>query len=295
MRAFASSSITFGLVSIPVKLYVSASDDRPHLNMLTKDGHRVKQQMLDAETSLPVEHSELDRGYEVSKGQFVRITKEELASLETKANQVVEILEFVPIGHVDFVQSEKTYYLSPDKGGDKGYTLLAETLAVQQVQAIARWTNRGKQHLVTVRTYRGGLALQVLFYSSEVRDFEEVKAAKVEISQAERDLANQLVAHLTKPSSDISQYTDECTATLMRLVDAKVAGREIEIPQASGQPAVLDLFDALKRSLEISAQNTPKLANGTPSEKINGSSPSHDKNTNKPKSTKKSKSHARTT
>jgi DNA end-binding protein Ku len=295
MRAFASSSITFGLVSIPVKFYVSASDDRPHLNMLTKDGHRVKQPMLDAETNLPVEHSELDRGYEVSKGQFVRITKEELASLETKANQVVEILEFVPIGHVDFVQTEKTYYLSPDKGGDKGYTLLAETLAVQAVQAIARWTNRSKQHLVTVRAYRGGLALQVLFYSSEVRDFEEVKAAKVEISPAERDLANQLVERLTKPSSDISQYTDEYTAALMRLVDAKVAGREIEIPQASGQPAILDLFEALKRSLEGSAQNTPKLANGTPSEKINGSSSSHDKNTNKPKSTKKSKSHARTT
>lgn len=249
-RCFSKSNISLGLLSIPVKFYKPASDAGLEFRMLTKAGNLIKQKYVDAVTGEDTVYAELDKGYEYAKGQFVRFTKDELAALDMKSD-TLDIKEFVALSDLDFIQVEKNYYLGPEKGGDKGYALLAAVLEAQGKAAIAQWTYQGKQHLVAIRGYQGGLVLQVLFYKDEVRDFKQIEVLPLLVTDAERHMAEKLVEALTNDAFDVGAYEDNYAKTVRQAVDSKISGKEVILVAEEAPTAkVIDLFEALKASLQ---------------------------------------------
>ncbi|HVJ19521.1 MAG TPA: Ku protein, partial [Polyangiaceae bacterium] len=197
-RAIASGTISFGLVSIPVKLYTAASSESVSFNMLHKKcGGRIKQQLFCPTDNEVVERTDTVKGYEHARGQYVQFTEEELKAFESERSNAIEITEFVPIESVDFVHVEKSYYLGPDKGGDKAYKLLSEAMDHKTRVAVGRWAARGKEQLVLIRPYADGLILHQLYYANEVRAWDEIDTgAKLGFSDKERDLAEKLIEQL---------------------------------------------------------------------------------------------------
>src|SRR5690606_1456103 len=169
-RALSTATISFGLVSIPVKLFTAASSEQVSFNMLHKKcGGRVKMQFHCPTDNEVVERADTVKGYEYARGQYVLFSDEEIKALEAARDNAIEITEFVPIDTVDFVHVEKSYYLGPDKGGDKAYRLLSAAMQGKDRVAVGRWAARGKEQLVLVRPYGEGLILHQLYYKNEVR------------------------------------------------------------------------------------------------------------------------------
>jgi DNA end-binding protein Ku len=251
-RAISSGTISFGLVAIPVKLYTSASSEQVRFNMLhEKCGSRVKQQYICPVDNEVVERNALVKGYEYSRSQFVRFNEDELKKLEAERSNALEITEFVPLSSVDFLQVEKSYYLGPDKGGDKPYQLLSECMLKKDVVAVGRWSARGKEQLVLIRPYgKDGLVLHQLYYANEVRSFEEVDTgARFTFSDVERDLAEKLIEQLTSEAFDAGKYHDQYEVRVRAAVEEKVAGQEITVAPEAPRAQIIDLFEALKKSL----------------------------------------------
>ncbi len=252
-RAISSGTISFGLVSIPIKLYTAASSGGIAFNFLhNKCGSRMKQQQFCPVCEEVVQRSDLVRGYEFAKNQYVRFENDELKALEEETSKVIELEEFVPLEKVDPVYFEKTYYLGPDKGGDKPYRLLADAMAESNHVALAKYVMRGKEGLVLIRAVRGGLMLHTMYYADEVRDFDEIERGQtVRIKDGERDLAVRLINELVRKEFHPENYHDEYKERVLRLVEQKVEGKEVTAlePQVR-QSQVVDLMEALKASLE---------------------------------------------
>lgn len=256
-RAISSGTISFGLVSIPIKLFTAASSQSVSFNQLHAEcGNRIKQQLVCPVCDVVVERKDLVKGYEYSKGQFVRFDEQELKKLEAERSSTLEIMEFVPLESVDFVSVEKSYYLGPDKGGDKAYKLLAQAMGRKERVAIGRWSARGKEQLVMIRPYQDGLILHQLYYASEVRAYDDVdKGATFNFSDAEQDLADKLLDQLTTTEFAADKYTDAYAARVLEVVDQKVAGQEITLAPEQPKAQIIDLFEALKKSLAGGADN----------------------------------------
>jgi DNA end-binding protein Ku len=250
-RAIASGTICFGLVSIPVKLYTATSSEHVSFNMLDKkSGARVRQQYVSSATGEVVEREDIVKGYEYARGQYVQVTEEEIKALEAERSGSVDIVEFVPLGSVDLVQAEKSYYLGPDRGGDKAYRLLASAMRKKDLVSVGRWAARGKEQLVLIRPYREGLILHQMFYATEVRAFDEVDlGAKIELAEVEMELALKLIDQLTCPAFQPDKYADRYTERVRALIDKKVAGQEITVAPEQPRAQIIDLFEALKQSL----------------------------------------------
>lgn len=266
-RAIASGTISFGLVAIPIKLFTAASSEQVRFNMLhSKCGGRMKQQYFCPVDDEIVERADIVKGYEYSRGQFVRFTDEELKALEAQRTNAIEISEFVPLAEVDLVQLEKTYYLGPDKGGDKPYRLLSQCMREQGVVAVGRWYARGKEQLVIIRPYgEDGLCLHQLYYSNEVRAFDDVDlGAKQSVSDIERELALKLIEQLTRATFDAKKYEDGYEGRVRRAVDEKVAGQEITIAPEAPRAQIIDLFEALKKSLADASEKASNDGQAAP-------------------------------
>jgi DNA end-binding protein Ku len=251
-RALGSGTISFGLVSIPVKLYTAASSETPSFNLLhAKCGNRIRQQRLCPVCNEVVERNDLVKGYEFAKDQYVRIADDELKALEGEASKAIEISEFVPLSTVDPVYFEKSYYLGPDKGGEKPYRLLAEAMAQAGKVALAKFVMRGRENLVLLRSAQNGLMLHAMYFADEVRDFSEIeKGESAKISSAETNLAMRLIDELTNAEFKPEQYEDEYRQRVLDLVNSKAEGKEITIAEPVTQRAqVIDLMAALKESL----------------------------------------------
>ena len=250
-RAIASGVISFGLVSIPVKLYTAASSEQARFNMLdARHGVRIKQQYISSADGKVLDKTEIIKGYEYARDQFVTFTDEELKALEADRSNHIEIVEFVPISTFDFLQIEKTYYLGADKGGDKAYRLLAESMQRKDKVAVGRWAARGKEQLVLIRPYKDGLVVHQLYYANEVRSFEEVDdTAKFTFSDKERDLAERLIDQLSTDEFSPSQYHDDYADRVRAAVDQKVAGQQIVVSAEAPRAQIIDLFEALKKSI----------------------------------------------
>jgi DNA end-binding protein Ku len=251
-RPVASGTISFGLVSIPVKLYTAASSQSVSFNLLhAKCGNRIRQQRFCPVCNEVVEREQLVRGYEFAKDQYVRFKEDELEALEGEASQAIEISEFVPLATVDPIYFEKGYYLGPDKGGEKPYRLLAEAMNKAGKVALAKFIMRGKENLVLVRPAMDGLMLHTMYFADEVRNFDEIsKGESAKISEAETNLAIRLIDELSSDEFHPEQFEDEYRQRVLELVEQKAQGKQITVaaPQAP-RAQVIDLMSALKESL----------------------------------------------
>ena len=251
-RATSSGTISFGLVSIPVKLYTATSSKAVHFSMLhAKDSSRVRQQYVCQTCGEIVERTDTVKGYEHSRDQYVVLSEEELKGLERKSDRTIEIEEFVPIAQVDPLYFEKSNLLGPDKGGARAYRLLREAMREAGMVAIGRYSTRGRQQLVLLRPYDAGLVLHGLYYSDEVRSFADVDLGdEVETKPGELDLAKQLIAQLTSERFEPQRYRDEYRDAVLEAVERKVAGAElVAAPREEQREQIIDLVAALKKSL----------------------------------------------
>ena len=247
-RSIASGTISFGLVSIPVKFYLACSSESVSFHMLTANRKRVKQTLREEGTDREVGRSEVQKGYEYAKGEYVVLTAEELKALEESEKGTLSIVEFVPADTVDSLHVEKSYYVGPGKGGDKAYNLLAQVLKAQGKMAVAQWYQRGRKHLVTIRSYQDGLMVQQMFYQDEVRPFEN-DSAKTEISEAEMGMANMLVESMTSSAYNPSQFEDTYRKRVVEAVEAKIRNSEVTAVPQVPVTSTIDLMAALKASL----------------------------------------------
>jgi DNA end-binding protein Ku len=251
-RPIASATVSFGLVSVPVQLYSAAESAASiSFNLLHgKCGSRLKQQYFCLKDGEKVEREDMVKGYEFSKGQYVQFTKDELKALEEKGNNAVEIQEFVPLAQVDRVFLEKAYYLGPDKGGERAYTLLAAALEQTGRAALGQYAARGKQYLVLVRPRDGVLVMEQLHYQDEVRSAKDVPIPDVEVKKQELQLAVQVIEQGASDTFRPDAYTDNVKQRVHQQIQQKVEGHEItEEPSEAPQTQIIDLMEALKASL----------------------------------------------
>jgi DNA end-binding protein Ku len=251
-HALGSGTISFGLVSIPVKLYTAASAGGVSFNQLhVKCGNRLRQQMFCPVDNEVVDRSQIVKGYEFQKDQYVRFTDEEIKSLEGEASRVIEIAEFVPLSTVDPIYFEKTYYLGPDKGGDKPYRLLADAMAKTERVALAKFVMRGKESLVLIRPSQHGLMLHTMYFADEVRAFGEIdKGESATLKDGELGLALRLIEDLSHEEFKPDEYRDDYRQRVLDLVNLKVEGKEVTtVTPEVHRAQVIDLMDALKQSL----------------------------------------------
>jgi DNA end-binding protein Ku len=251
-RAISTATISFGLVSIPVKLFTtSRGSSQISFNMLHRCGTRVKQQYWCPKDEKVVPRDELVKGYEFAKGQYVLFTNEEIKALEEEASRLIEITEFVPADAVDPVYFERAYYLGPDKGGAKPYRLLSEAMRATGRCALARYAARGKQYLVLVQPHEDGLLMQQLRYADEVVSFDEVERGDAAVKEAELALARQLIDQIAADEFHPERYEDAVKKRLEEVIAQKIEGEEVTFaPAAEPQAQIIDLMEALRASLE---------------------------------------------
>ena len=253
-RSIASGTISFGLVSIPVRLF-SATQAQAAIsfNLLhAKCGGRLKQQYIcPRDENEIVERDQMVKGYEFSKDRYVTFTPDELKALEEKASQQIEISEFVPTESIDPVYFDKAYYLGPEKGADRAYRLLAEAMRRSGKTALARYAARGKQYLVQIRPLpEGGLVMQNLMYADEIRPFSEVGVEPAEVKEQELQLAQQIIQQISTDEFKPEKYEDDVRKRIQEQIQRKVEGQEIQVDEpAKPQTQIIDLMEALKASL----------------------------------------------
>src|SRR5450631_1237213 len=257
-RSIASLTISFGLVAIPVKLYsATVSSERISFNLLRqKDGSRVKQQYIAVNDGKPVERSEM------VKDQYVMFGPEELKALEDATTHSIDIGQFVPLESVDPLYFDGTYYLAPDKGAAKPYTLLATALRKAQQCAVGRWISRGKEHIVVIRPIEDGLAMHQLHFQAEVRDLKDLGIEPAQVSDPELKLAQQLIDHLAAKRFDANEYADEHRTRVQAAIQKKVDGKEVslaEAPLSSKGGNVIDLMEALRASIDARGSKAADL------------------------------------
>ncbi len=252
-RAFASATVSFGLVSIPVKMFSTAQGDASvKFHMINRaTGARVKQQLIDASTGEVVERSQIGKGYEFSKGQYVVLSDEEYKALLAIGNNTIELVEFVPGDAVSPTYLDKSYYLGTDKGGERAYQLLRVAMLKANLVGIARYSARGKQHLVLLRPFERGLVMQQLHYQEALTPYEEIPIVDAPPpSDEELALAIQIVEQRREPSFDPAKFQDLVKQKMLAFIDEKIRGKEITAtPAASPMGQVIDLMDALKKSV----------------------------------------------
>jgi DNA end-binding protein Ku len=251
-RAIASGQIAFGLVSIPVKLFSAAeASEKISFNQIHKEcGSRVQQQLFCAKDERTIERSEIVKGYEFSKGQYVLFSDEELKSLEEKATQQIDIAEFLPRETIDPIYFAKSFYLGPDKGGDRAYTLLSKALEETGRWALAKYAARGKGYLVIIRPLGKGLVMQQLYYPNEIRSMEDIGLGDTSIKDNELKMAIQLAEMGASDEFHPENYRDEVQERMRLEIQKKIDGEEIS-SSAGEEPRaqVIDLMEALRRSL----------------------------------------------
>ena len=263
-RAIASLTISFGLVAIPVKLYsATSSAGRISFNMLhARDGARLKQQYICAKEGTVVERNEIVKGYEFAKDQYVIFTPEEIKALEEAGSHAVDVAQFVPLDAVDPVYFDRAYYLAPDKGGAKPYTLLAKALRETGRCALGRWASHGRDHLVMIRPLASGLVMQQLLFANEVRQIADLGIEDAPVKDAELKLARQLIEQQSRESFDPGEHVDEVKQRIEQAIARKVEGKELTIAEERGPtaPTVIDLMDALRASLERAERKPARKA-----------------------------------
>jgi DNA end-binding protein Ku len=241
--------LTFGLISIPVRMFAAARGERVSFNQLHNVCHsRLKQPLFCPVCNRNVERSEVVKGYEYDKDQYVLFSEEELDKIEPASAKVMEILEFVKLEEMDPLYFDSSYYITPEEPGLKAYSLLMKAMQETGYGAIAKVTMHQREHIVIIRPGDKTLTLHTMFYSNEIRAAEAVPTDKVEVKDQEKKLAEQLIESLAGPFQP-EKYRDEYSDNVRAMIAAKLQGKQVtEAPQPHLAP-VIDLMDALKKSL----------------------------------------------
>jgi len=262
LRPLRTATISFGLVSIPVRFYTATKSEDIHFNLLHQScGTRVNRKWWCPYHEEIVSSEELIRGFEVSKGTYVTFSEEEMEALDTDDNRALDIVEFVDLNEIDPVFFEKSYFLGPAPGGGKTYNLLSTAMRKQHKVAVARWVSGGREHLVVLRPYGEGLILHTMYYADEVRDFGAIDTeGAAPVRDKEVQLAEMLINELTEKKFDPLEFHDEYRQRLLDKIEAKSEGKPVISPQREeeGPAEVVDIMEALRRSLEASPRRERK-------------------------------------
>ena len=250
-RSIGSGTISFGLVSIPCKLFATADTSRAvRFNYLSKDGSRLRQQYIRASDGEVVEREDRIQGYEFAKGQYVTFTPEEIKALNVAATNAIDIDEFIPLADVERIYIERVYYLGPDKGAARSYHLLREALLKTGRAALARYAARGKGYLVLIRPLGEGLVMEQLKHADELRAMDEVPLDTCDINDAELQLAIQIIEQRVSDSFQPEKYEDEYRVKAHALIQQKIEGQDIAVaPEEQPAAKIIDLMEALRASV----------------------------------------------
>lgn len=264
-QAIGTASISFGLVSIPVKLHAATrSSEQISFNLLHGEcGSRLKQQYLCAADGQLVERTEMVKGYEFAKGQYVVLSEDEIKALETSPTHSIDITEFVPIRTVDPIYFDKPYFLSPAKGGERAYRLLLEAMKQMDRCAIARYAARGKEYVVCLRSAEGAIVMHQLHYAAEIRSASEMEIGDVPVDARELKMAMQVAEFAAADSFNPFQFQDQSKERIRELIQKKIEGEEITVPPGEVRKTaqVIDLMEALRASLsDVSQKKTASRA-----------------------------------
>jgi DNA end-binding protein Ku len=250
----ASLTISFGMVSIPVDLFTATvASEKISFNLLhAKDGSRLKQQYICAKEGVVVERSEMVKGYEFAKDQYVQFTAEEIKALDEVGSDTIDIVEFVPLTSVDPLYFDRSYYLAPGKGGARPYALLSAALRETRRCAIGHWASYGRDHMIVLRPLDKAIVMHQLHFAAEVRSIEDIGVVPTEVKESEVKLARQLIDQQAVDRFDPTQYVDEVKARVEAAIQKKVEGKQISLsvtPVRASSGNVIDLMSALKASL----------------------------------------------
>jgi DNA end-binding protein Ku len=261
-RPIGSGTVSFGMVSIPVKLFsASESKSAVSFNLLHgKCGSRLKQQYICPKDSETVTRDQMVKGYEFAKDQYVTFTEDELKAMAQEAERAIEIAEFVPADQVDPIYFDSAYYLGPDKGGDKAYHLLVKAMRETGRSALAKWAARGKQYLVLIRPVQDGLVMQQLLYADEVRTISDVPLGDAEVKDSELSLAVQLVNQIASDEFKPEQYEDGVRKRVQEAIQRKIEGQEVTASVEPPKAQIIDLMEALKASLAKKTEGPKPVA-----------------------------------
>jgi DNA end-binding protein Ku len=262
-RSIGTATISFGLVSIPTKLYTTNETGNDiHFNMLHEaDGARLKQQYICTKCNEVVDREHTVKGYEHAKGQYVILTAEELKALDAVATQTIALEEFVPAASLDPLYIEKSYYLGPDKGGERAYKLIHDAMLETGLVGVASYSARGKQYIVSLRPFNEGLIMHQLRYAAEVKQWSEVPLPDLpELKPAEINLAKQIIQQIAQETWHPEKYKDEVQERMQDLIQKKIEGQEITVTPEAPAGKVIDLMEALKASLGMAAADAKPAA-----------------------------------
>jgi DNA end-binding protein Ku len=255
-RAIWSGTISFGLVSIPVRLHTATQSHDVHFHLLhNRDGVRLQNVRWCPKDEKAVPWDEVVRGFEYAKGNYVPITEEDLDHLPVKTVHTVDISDFVKIEEVDPIFYDKAYYLAPEETGAKAFVLLRQALEETGRAAVAKVAIRDKESLCLVRPYQDVLSLETMLYANEIRSTKDIAVDGVGLSPKEIEMAVSLIENLSD-RFDPQRYHDEYQAALKKLIDAKVAGAPLPAPPTEGGEKIVDLMEALRASVEATRKKS---------------------------------------
>jgi DNA end-binding protein Ku len=276
--------LTFGLLSLPVKLYSAARSETVSFNQLHKDDHsRVKQVLYCQVEDKPIQRSEIVKGYEYEKDKYVVIEDDEIKKVAPKTAKTMEVLEFVKSSEVDPIFFDASYYLAPDEAGEKPYSLLFEALRQSGCVGVAKIAMHNREHIVILRPAKRGITLHTMYFEDEIRQVEEFRTDTSKVQDKELALAKMLIESLLAPFEP-GKYKDNYRENLMAMIKAKVEGKEIVETAAPAHKApVIDILEALKMSL-AEAKKPPQSVRAS----ATASSDSGEPTAEKPKKTRKS-------
>ncbi len=253
LRATGTATVSFGLVSVACKIYSAIQDGGENpvsFNLLHKGcGSRLSQQYVCQKDGKVVSRDQMDKGFEYAKDAYVSFSAAELKALEEKSTYTIDIEEFIPLDRIDPLYFDKPYFLAPDKGAARAYSLLAEAMRRSERAAVAHYASRGKSYIVMLRAVKDGIMMQQLRYADEVRSIKSVPLDPIEPKDAEVALALQLIGTLAKPDFDPKKYKDDVKERIQKAIKDKIDGKEISVPEAPVAPKIDDIMAALQASL----------------------------------------------
>jgi DNA end-binding protein Ku len=257
-RAIWSGSISFGLVNVPVRMYSAIEEHKLHFHWLhVKDDSPIGYQKICKREDKPVSDDEIVKAFEFKKGEFVYMEDEDFEAAKTEGYKTIDISDFVPYSQIDPIYFARTYYLGPQEGGEKVYSLFVRAMADSELAAIGKFVMRDKQNLGCLRVRDGVITLEQLYFADEIRPLNEIKPKKTNVSKAELDMAARLIENFSG-EFEPEKYKDSYRDALRDIIRAKRAGKEVHAVAEPEEEAPPDLLEALRASLEAAGGGARK-------------------------------------